>query len=93
MQTACIPGGILLNSDIQIRGAPPEIKTQLKRRAAAEGLSMSQYLLRMLTVDLSLPTRREFSSRLRSRAPVEIGESAAAALQAARSERERQLGA
>src|SRR2546422_50404 len=59
-------------TEIQIRGVSPEIKTQLKRRAAEEGLSLSQYLLRLLESDLALPTPRELSERIGGRAPVDI---------------------
>jgi hypothetical protein len=79
-------------TEIQIRGVPAEVKAQLKRRAAAEGVSVSRYLLRLLESDLALPTRRQFREQLRSRANVKVGESAVEALEAVRSEREQQLG-
>ena len=57
---------------IQIRNVPPESHRKLKARAAAEGLSLSDYLLRLAERDLERPTMAEFRARLASREPVDL---------------------
>jgi plasmid stability protein len=54
---------------IQIRNVPVELHRQLKVRAAVEGMSMSEYLLRELRKALERPARQELLERLR-RKPV-----------------------
>jgi hypothetical protein len=81
-----------MSTEIQIRGVPADVKQKLKRRALAEGVSLSQYILRLVARDLALPTEREFRDRLRSRKPVDLQESAVEVLEAVRTERERELG-
>ena len=51
---------------VQIRNVPAELHRKLKARAALEGLSMSDYVLRELRKALDRPTRQEVLDRLRS---------------------------
>jgi len=44
-----------MNKHIQIREIPEETHRALKERAAAEGLSMSDYLRRLIEQDLKRP--------------------------------------
>ena len=50
---------------VQIRNVPPEVHRRLKARAAIEGLSMSDYVLREIRKALERPTRQEVLERLR----------------------------
>ena len=52
---------------LQIRNVPPELHRLLKARAAMEGLSMSEYVLREVRKALERPSRQEVLQRLRAR--------------------------
>jgi antitoxin FitA len=52
---------------VQIRNVPLEFHRRLKARAALEGMSMSDYILREVGKALERPTRAEVLERLRSR--------------------------
>jgi antitoxin FitA len=49
---------------VQIRNVPPELHRRLKARAALEGMSMSDYVLREIRKALDRPTRQEVLERL-----------------------------
>jgi plasmid stability protein len=51
---------------VQIRNVPPEFHRRLKARAAMEGMSMSEYILREVGKALERPTRAEVLQRLRT---------------------------
>ncbi|MBX3126833.1 MAG: hypothetical protein KF718_08940 [Polyangiaceae bacterium] len=55
-----------MSTMVQIRNVPPELHRQLKARAALEGLSMSELVLRELRKALERPTRQEVLDRLRN---------------------------
>jgi len=65
---------------IQIRNVPEEIHRRLKSRAAMEGMSMSDYILRELERLADRPTIRELAERIAEQPPVELPESAAAVI-------------
>ncbi|MGH9518382.1 MAG: FitA-like ribbon-helix-helix domain-containing protein [Terriglobales bacterium] len=71
---------------IQIRNVPREVHRDLKMRAASEGMSMSDYILREMRKALAVPSRQEVLERLRSR-PVRRFRQGAAEL--VRAERDR----
>ena len=52
---------------VQIRNVPTEFHRRLKARAAMEGMSMSDYILREVGKSLDRPTRHEVLERLRAR--------------------------
>jgi antitoxin FitA len=52
---------------VQIRNVPVEFHRRLKARAAIEGMSMSDYILREIGKALERPTRAEVLARLRAR--------------------------
>ena len=56
---------------IQIRNVPDALHRKLKARAAAEGMSLSDYLIRELTREAERPTVAEFREMLASLEPVE----------------------
>jgi plasmid stability protein len=55
---------------VQIRNVPSELHRQLKARAALEGMSLSDYLLREVRRVLERPTPEEIQRRLAGRARV-----------------------
>jgi plasmid stability protein len=69
---------------VQIRNMPSDLHRQLKARAALEGLSLSQYLLREVRKAVERPTLEEIKQRLAGRAPVPPRTAPAAAVRAAR---------
>ena len=72
---------------IQIRNVPDDIHGRLKARAALEGISLSDYLLREVRRLTELPSPAELRSRLRQRPPVRTRVSAARAVRAERDRR------
>ena len=57
-----------MSTMVQIRNVPPGLHRRLKIRAASEGLTMSDYILREVDKALSRPTREEVLARLGQRA-------------------------
>ena len=72
---------------IQIRNVPNEVHSQLKARAALEGMSLSDYLLREVRRVVERPSSTELRSRLRSRKPVRTRVTPARAVRAERDRR------
>jgi antitoxin FitA len=52
---------------IQIRNVPPELHRKLKVRAAEEGLTLSEYMLRQAQRTAEVPTLEDAVRRIRSR--------------------------
>jgi len=52
---------------IQIRDVPEEVHRTLKARAAAQGTSLSEYVLKAVTRVARIPTPEELDERIRSR--------------------------
>lgn len=55
---------------IQIRNVPGELHRRLKARAAMQGMSLSDYLLREIREAAERPSIDELRARLQSRSPV-----------------------
>jgi hypothetical protein len=72
---------------VQIRNVPSELHRQLKARAALEGMSLSDYLLRELRHVLDRPTPDEIRKRLSMRRPVRPHPAPAVAVRAERKSR------
>lgn len=72
---------------IQIRNVPEETHRKIKARAATEGMTLSDYLLREIESLLQRPTLADTLERIRSRDQVVI--SAASSAEAVREERDR----
>ena len=72
---------------VQIRNVPTEIHRRLKARAAIEGMSMSDYVLREVRKALDRPTRQEVIERLKAQPVRQIRRSAAAVIRAERDAR------
>jgi plasmid stability protein len=52
---------------IQVRDVPEDVHRTLKSRAAAEGISLSDYVLREVVRVARTPTPEELDERIRSR--------------------------
>lgn len=72
---------------IQLRHVPEELHRTLKARAALEGLSLSDFLLKEVRKIAERPTLAELATRLAQRAPVTTRESPAQAVRAERDSR------
>lgn len=72
---------------VQIRNVPTEIHRSLKARAAIEGMSMSDYVLREVRKALERPTRQEILERLKARPGRHIRRRAATVIRAERDAR------
>jgi plasmid stability protein len=70
---------------IQLRNVPDEVHRTLKRRAAEQGTTLSELLVREVTAIARRPSLAELMQRIRRRRPVRLSESSA---EAVRSERE-----
>jgi plasmid stability protein len=72
---------------VQIRNVPIEIHRRLKARAAIEGMSMSDFVLREVRKALDRPTRQEILERLMAQPVRRVRPSAAALIRAERDSR------
>ena len=72
---------------VQIRNVPTALHRELKARAALEGMSLSEYLLRELQHVAERPTLQEMRKRLERRRPVRLRESAAEIIRSERNSR------
>jgi plasmid stability protein len=54
---------------VQIRDVPEPVHRTLKARAAASGMSFSQYLRALLARSAERPTPEELAARVRARGP------------------------
>jgi plasmid stability protein len=74
-------------SHVQIRNVPGDFHRRLKARAAIEGMSMSEYILREVGKALDRPTRQEVLARLRGPAPRKLRRKPAAIIREERDAR------
>jgi antitoxin FitA len=72
---------------VQIRNVPLEFHRRLKARAALEGMSMSDYILREVGKALDRPMRAEVLERLRTRPVRRLKRNAADVIRAERDAR------
>jgi plasmid stability protein len=72
---------------IQLRHVPDDLHRKLKARAALDGLTLSDYLLREVKKIAERPTVAELQARIARRVPVSPRETAAQAVRAERDAR------
>lgn len=72
---------------IQLRNVPDDLHRKLKARAAAAGMSLSDYLLREVRKLADRPTLEELLERLKRRSAPRLRESPADAVRAERGNR------
>lgn len=65
-----------MNKHIQIREVPDETHRALKARAAAEGMSMSDYLKRLIERELKRPDWAAMAERMDAMEPIAISSKA-----------------
>lgn len=73
-----------MSRTLQVRNVPETLHRTLKARAAQQGLSLSDYLLRELDRVATKPSREELYERLRRRSGVELDVSVADVIAAER---------
>jgi plasmid stability protein len=73
---------------IQIRSVPRDFHRRLKARAAMEGVSMSEYILREVGKSLEKPTRAEVLARIRAQPTLELKKGTADLIREDRDERD-----
>jgi antitoxin FitA len=77
---------------LQVKNVPPELHEQLRRRAAAAGLTLADYVLDVLRREVALPTWEEWFADLGQLDPGPSTRRAPAeAVRAARRARDRRL--
>jgi plasmid stability protein len=76
---------------IQIRSVPQDFHRRLKARAAMEGVSMSEYILREVGKSLEKPIRAEVLARIRAQPTLELKDGVVDVIHADREERDAQL--
>ena len=74
---------------IQLRHVPDDLHRKLKSRAAMEGMSLSDYLIREIRYIAEKPTMSEMMERLARREPVNMKTSPVEILRAIRDGRDR----
>jgi plasmid stability protein len=72
---------------VQIRNMPAELHRRPTVRAAMEGLTMSDFVMREIRKALDRPTRQEILDRPRTRPPRRLREAAAQVIRAERDAR------
>jgi plasmid stability protein len=78
---------------IQIRNVPERMHRELRRRARARGLTLTDYIQQILERELSRPPAEEVFERIARSSPVDLGTSAAELIHEERSTRGRLGGA
>jgi plasmid stability protein len=69
---------------VQVRDVPEEVHRTLKARAAASGLSLSEYLRTLLARTAARPTAAELTARIKARGIVEMQEPSEVAVRSIR---------
>jgi hypothetical protein len=77
-----------MSAIIQIRNVPKDVHRVLKARAAAAGMSLSEYLGQKLTEFARQLTFEEVLARIRARGPCQVAEPSAVALRKEREARD-----
>ena len=72
---------------IQLRNVPDALHRKLKMRAAAAGMSLSDYLIAEVRRSAEVPTLEELRERLARRTPAEVKTAPADAVRADRDSR------
>lgn len=78
-------------SIIQVKNVPPQMHTELRRRADQEGMTIRDYVLKLIERDQRLPSKRDWLERVAELKPVAVSRSAAEVVREAREERDREL--
>jgi hypothetical protein len=80
-------------SIIQVKNVPQRMHSELRRRADQEGLTIRDYVLKLIEKDQRLPSKRDWLDRVAELEPVDVSQSAAEVVREGREERSRELTA
>jgi antitoxin FitA len=80
-------------SIIQVKNVPPELHAELRRRADQEGLTIRDYVLKLIEKDQRLPSKQDWLDRVAELEPIKVSRSAAEMVREGREERDREQGA
>ncbi|HEU0287505.1 MAG TPA: antitoxin [Nocardioidaceae bacterium] len=64
----------MTNTILQVRDMPVDVLAKLRERAAAQGMSLSQYVRDLLSQDAAQPTISEVVDQIAARAPVNVSD-------------------
>ena len=78
-------------STIQVKNVSPALYEELRHRAAQEGLTIRDYVLKLIERDQRLPSKKDWLDRVSLLEPVAVSQSAAEMVREARDERDREL--
>lgn len=84
MPDACYDHAV---SIIQVKNVPPSMHSELRRRADQEGLTIRDYVLKLIERDQRLPSKADWLDRVAALEPVSVSQSAAEMIREARDER------
>lgn len=73
---------------IQVRNVPERLHRKLKRRAAARGQTLTDYIQDLLEMEVARPPAEEVFRRIAGREPVDLGRPAAELIREERADRE-----
>lgn len=62
--------------NIQVKNVPEDLHEQVRRRAAAEGTTLRDYVLGLIRRDLALPSKAEWFAQLATRPTEDVGPAA-----------------
>jgi antitoxin FitA len=77
-------------SIIQVKNVPEPMHSELRRRADQEGLTIRDYVLKLIEKDQRLPSKRDWLDRVAELEPVVVSQSAAEVVREGREERARE---
>ena len=66
-----------MNKMIQVRNLKPDLHRKVKIRAIEEGLTMTDWVAKLIEREIERPSMKEVFARLRSRKPIHLKPSAA----------------
>jgi len=78
-------------SIIQVKNVPPGMHSELRRRADQEGMTIRDYVLKLIERDQRVPSKRDWLERVAELEPVAVSQSAADMVREAREERDDEL--
>jgi hypothetical protein len=78
-------------SIIQVKNVPPAMHSELRRRADQEGMTIRDYVLKLIERDQRVPSKRDWLERVAELEPVAVSRSAAEMVREGREERDREL--
>lgn len=74
-----------------MKNVPQAMHTELRRRADQEGMTIRDYVLKLIERDQRLPSKRDWLERVATLQPVSVSRSAAEVVRDAREERDAEL--